>query len=150
MSVTTVLVTTVSVTMGLSPLCSSMLCYTSTLCYSLTLCSSRTLRPTLPPKQGLEYQVQFGGEIRLACGSGPGTGSYHQQATFRKRLQIPAGQMAEPAPHLITYHSATHGATYHKSDPGRLIGGRCGLDQQVPGDQLPSGTTAMTHHMAEL
>jgi len=46
---------------------------------------SRMLRPTLPPKQSADYQVEFGGEIRLACGSGPGIGTHHQQATFRKR-----------------------------------------------------------------
>ena len=62
------------------------------------LYSSRTLRPTLPPKQSSDYQVEFGGEIRLACGGGPGIGTHHQQATFRKRPEVPAGQMSEPAP----------------------------------------------------
>jgi hypothetical protein len=35
--------------------------------WSIPLCSSRTLCPTLPPKQSADYQVEFGGEIRLAC-----------------------------------------------------------------------------------
>jgi hypothetical protein len=108
------------------------------------------LRPTLPPKQSLEHQVELGGQIRLACGSGPGTGAHHQQATFRKRLQIPAGQMTEPAPHFITNHSATYGTVHHESDPGRFAACRYALDQQVARDQLPSGTATLTHHPGEL
>ena len=77
---------------GRRPLARVLLCRTSHGCVS-----SRTLRPTLPPKQCCDYQVEFGGEIRLACGRGPGIGTHHQQATFRKRPQIPAGQMTQPA-----------------------------------------------------
>src|SRR5580693_1735823 len=98
----------------------------------LRLCSSRTLRPTLPPKQSADYQVEFGGEIRLAGGSGPGIGTHHQQATFRKRPEIPAGQMTQPAADLVAHHSTPHGPAHHEAHPGRLIVAR--LPEQVAGD----------------
>jgi len=88
------------------------------------LCSSRTLRPTLPPKQSSDNQVEFGGEIRLACGSGPGIGTYHQQATVRKRPEIPAGQMSQPPSDPVAHDSAAHGTANHEADPGRLITAR--------------------------
>jgi hypothetical protein len=104
--------------------------------YWSPLCSSWTLRPTLPPKQISDYQVEFGGEIRLACGSGPGIDAHHQQATFRKRPKIPAGQMTQPAPHLVAHDSASHGLTHHEADPGGLVVAR--LAEQVTGDQRPA------------
>lgn len=78
-------------------------------------------RLTLPPKQCSYYQVKVGGEIRLACGRAPGIGTYHQQATFRKRSQVPAGQMAQLPAHPVTYHGIAHGAAHNEADPGRLI-----------------------------
>src|SRR5260370_42470456 len=96
------------------------------------LYSSRTLRPTLPPKQSSDYQVEFGGDIRLACGGGPGIGTHHQQATFRKRPEIPAGQMSEPPPHLVADHGAAHGPAHHEADPDRLTDPR--PPQQAPGN----------------
>src|ERR1700735_351135 len=101
--------------------------------WSLRLCSSRTLRPTLPPKQSVDYQVEFGGEIRLACGGGPGIGTHHQQATFRKRAEVPAGQMTEPAPDLVTHDRPAHGLTHHEADPRRLV--VAGLAEQGTRDQ---------------
>jgi hypothetical protein len=112
------------------------------------LYSSRTLRPTLPPKQSSDYQVEFGGEIRLACGGGPGIGTHHQQATFRKRPEIPAGQMSQPAPHPVAHHGAAHGTAHHEADPSRLIVTRPA--QQVPRDQRPARAVAATHHLREL
>src|ERR1700691_4540613 len=102
---------------------------------SIRLCLSRTLRPTLPPKQSMDYQVEFGGEIRLACGGGPGIGTHHQQATFRKRAEIPAGQMTEPAPDSVTHDSPAHGLTHHEADPRKLV--VAGPAQQVTRDQRP-------------
>jgi hypothetical protein len=116
--------------------------------YWSRLCSSWTLRPTLPPKQISDYQVEFGGEIRLVCGGGPGIGTHHQQATFRKRPEIPAGQMTQPAPHLVAHHSASHGLTHHEADPGWLVAAR--LAEQVAGDQWPSGATAAAHYPRKL
>jgi hypothetical protein len=112
------------------------------------LCSSRTLRPTLPPKQCSDYQVEFGGKIRLACGSGPGIGTHHQQATFRKRPEIPAGHMTQPAAHLVAHDSTSHGLTDHKADPGGLFA--AWLAEQVPGDQRPARAAAAAHGQREL
>jgi hypothetical protein len=112
------------------------------------LCSSRTLRPTLPPKQSADYQVEFGGKIRLACGSGPGIGTHHQQATCRKRPEIPAGQMSQPTPHPIARHGTAHRTAHHKAYAGRLIVAR--LAEQVGGDQLPPGAAAAPHRLSEV
>jgi hypothetical protein len=86
-------------------------------------------RLTLPPKQCSDYQVEVGGEIRLACGRTPRIGAYHQQATFRKRPQVPAGQMAQLAAHPVAYDCAAHGAAHHEADPGRII--VIGADEQM-------------------
>jgi hypothetical protein len=112
------------------------------------LCSSRTLRPTLPPKQCSDYQVEFGGKIRLACGSGPGIGTHHQQATFRKRPEIPTGQMSQLTAHTVADHGASHRAAHDEADPGRLIVARPA--QQVRGDQLPSRALAAANRRGEL
>jgi hypothetical protein len=112
------------------------------------LCSSRTLRPTLPPKQSSDYQVEFGGEIRLACGSGPGIGTYHQQATFRKRPEIPAGQMSQLPPDPVAHDSAAHSAANHEADPGRLIVAR--PVEQMRREQLPSRAAAATDRRGEV
>jgi hypothetical protein len=115
---------------------------------SIPLCSSRTLRPTLPPEQSVDYQVEFGGEIRLACGSGPGIGTHHQQATFRKRPEVPAGQMTEPAPDLVPHDRASHGLTYHESDARGLV--VPGLAEQVTRDQRPPCAAAAAQGPREL
>jgi len=96
----------------------------------------------------LDYQVEFGGEIRLACGSGPGIGAYHQQATFRKRPEIPAGQMAQPPAHLVAHHRASDSPAHHKAYPRRIIAAR--LPEQVAGDQGPPGATAAPDRPSEL
>ena len=115
--------------------------------WPIPLCSSRTLCPTLPPKQSADYQVEFGGEIRLACGGGPGIGTHHQQATFRKRAEIPAGQMTEPAPDSVTHDSPAHGLAHHEADPGGIVTAR--LAEQVAGVQLPSRAAAAAHGQRE-
>jgi hypothetical protein len=116
--------------------------------YWSRLCSSWTLRLTLPPKQISDYQVEFGGEIRLACGSGPGISAHHQQATFRKRPEIPAGHMTQPAPHFVAHNSASYRLTHHEADPGWLVAARPA--EQVPGDQLPSRAAAAAYGQREL
>src|SRR5215831_17162184 len=103
---------------------------------------------TLPPKQCSDYQVEFGGEIRLACGGGPGIGTHHQQATFRKRPEIPAGQMTQPAPYLVAHHSAAHRPAHHEAYPRGLVVAR--LAEQVTGDQFPSGAAAAAYGPREL
>jgi hypothetical protein len=116
--------------------------------YWSRLCSSWTLRPTLPPKQISDYQVEFGGQFRLACGSGPGIGAHHQQATFRKRPEIPTGQMTQPASDFVAHDRTSHGLTHHEADPGGLA--PVGLAEQVAGDQRPSRATAAPYGQREL
>src|SRR6202161_3562835 len=116
--------------------------------WSLRLCSSRTLRPTLPPKQSADYQVEFGGEIRLACGGGPGIGTHHQQATFRKRAEIPAGPMTEPAPGSVTHDRPAYGLTHHEADPRGLV--VAGPAEQVTRDQRPPCAPAAAQGPREL
>src|SRR5215472_8609472 len=103
---------------------------------------------TLPPKKCCDYQVEFGGEIRLACGSGPGIGTHHQQATFRKRPEIPAGQMTQPPADPVAHDSAAHSAANHEADPGRLI--MVGLAEQMRREQHPSHAAAAAHRRGEV
>ena len=110
--------------------------------------SSPTLHPALPPQQSAEYQVEIGGEIRLACGRGPGIGAYHKQATSRKRPQIPAGQMTEPPPDPVPHHRRAHRPAHDESDPGRLIPAR--PHQQMAGQQRPAGPAAAADRRGEI
>jgi len=113
------------------------------------LYSSRTLRPTLPPKQSSDYQVEFRRRdppgVRLAA---RGLARTTKQATFRQRPEIPAGQMSQPAPHPVADHGAAHGTAHHEADPGRLIVVRPA--QQLPRDQRPACAVAAAHHLREL
>ena len=86
----------------------------------------RRSAPTCRRSKCTDYQVEFGGEIRLACGRGPRVGAHHKQATLRKRLQIPADQMPQPPPHRVAHHRAAHGAAHHEPDPGGLLRSRPG------------------------
>ena len=105
-------------------------------------------RPTLPPQQYAEYQVELGGEIRLACGRRPGIGAHHKQATSRKRPQIPAGQVTQPATDPVAHHRGAHGAAYHEPHPGRII--PAGAHQQVARQQWPARAAATPHRLGEL
>ena len=110
--------------------------------------SSQTRCPTLPPQQYAEYQVEFGGEIRLACGRRPGIGAYHKQATSRKRPQVPAGKVAEPPSDPVPHHRGTHGAAYREAHSGRII--PAGAHQQMAGQQRPARTAAAADRLGEL
>ena len=103
----------------------------------------------VPPcrrSKAADYQVEFGGEIRLACGGGPGIGTHHQQATFRKRAEIPAGQMTEPAPDSVTHDRPAHGLTHHEADPRGLV--VAGPAEQVARDQRPPCAAAAAQGLA--
>jgi hypothetical protein len=95
------------------------------------------LLPALPPQQCAEYQVEIGGEVRLARGGRSGIGAYHKQATSRKRPQIPAGEVPEPAPDPVPYHGRAHRPADHEPHPGGLI--LAGAYQQMTGQQRPPG-----------
>jgi hypothetical protein len=105
-------------------------------------------RPTLPPQQYAEYQVELGGEIRLACGRRPGIGAHHKQATSRKRPQIPAGQVTQPATDPVAHHRGAHGAAYHEPHPGRII--PAGAHQQVARQQRTTRAAATPDRLGEL
>jgi hypothetical protein len=47
-------------------------------------------RPNLPPQQSSDYQVEIGGQIRLAYASGCRMRAQDEQATPRKRGDPPA------------------------------------------------------------
>ena len=115
-------------------------------CWSVPCWSPQRL--TLPPKQRFDYQVEVGGEIRLACGRTPRIGAYHQQATFRKRPQVPAGQMAQLAAHPVAGDCVAHGATHHEADPGRII--VIGADKQVSRQRRPASPAAFSDGLGEL
>jgi len=110
--------------------------------------SSPTQCPTLPPQQCAEYQVELGGEIRLACGRRLRVGAYHKQATSRKRPQVPAGKVTKPAADPITHYRRAHAAAYHKAHPGRIIPPRA--RQQVTGKQRPARAPAAADGRGEL
>ena len=104
------------------------------------LYSSRTLRPTLPPKQSSDYQVEVGGEIRLAGRCRARARAHYQQATSGQHCQIPAGQVPQPPPDLIPHYSRAYGPAHNKTDQRPVPGFR--RYQQVPGYQRPAGPAA--------
>jgi hypothetical protein len=58
----------------------------------------------LPPKQCFEYQVEVGGNIRLAGRCRARRGADYKQATSRQQPQIPAGEVPQPPPDSIPDH----------------------------------------------
>jgi hypothetical protein len=64
--------------------------------------------PTLPPKQRSDYQVEVGGEIRLAGRGRARCSAHYQQATPRQRTQVPTGKMTQPPLHGIAHHRRSH------------------------------------------
>jgi hypothetical protein len=94
-------------------------------------------RPYLPPQQGAQYQVEFGGKVRLACGRGLGMGADNKQATSRQRVKITTGQVPEAPADLVPRHGAANSAAHHESYPGGLIAVR-GADSKVTADQTPA------------
>jgi len=58
----------------------------------------------LPPKQSSDYQVEVGGEIRLAGRSRARRGADYKQATSRQQPQVPAREVPQPPPDRIPNH----------------------------------------------
>jgi hypothetical protein len=112
------------------------------------MCSSLTRCPTLPPKQRSNNQVELGGKIRLACSRGTGMSTQHKQATFRKRPEIPAGQMTEPPAHPVAHHCLADRPAHHEPHHRGLPGAR--THQQVPRQQGPAGPAAAAHRCREV
>jgi hypothetical protein len=84
----------------------------------------------LPPKQRSDYQVEVGGEIRLASHGSARRSAHYKQATSGQRTQVPTGEMPQPPPHLITNHSRADRLAYHETNQRWLLA--VAPDQQVP------------------
>ena len=61
-------------------------------------------RPNLPPQQSSENQVEFGGQIRLACACGRRMSTHHELATSGKRDKTSAHQFPEPSLYPVANH----------------------------------------------
>jgi hypothetical protein len=96
--------------------------------------------PALPPKQSSDYQVEVGGEIRLAGRSRARCRAQHKQATSRQRPQIPSDQVAQAAPDPVSNHGGADPAANDEANPGgiRLLGAH----EQLTGYQWPSRLAA--------
>jgi hypothetical protein len=62
----------------------------------------------LPPKQSSDYQVEVGGEIRLAGRGRARRGADYKQATSRQHPQVPSGEVPQPPSHSISDHRRAH------------------------------------------
>jgi hypothetical protein len=94
----------------------------------------------LPPKQRFDYQVEVGGEIRLASPSRARRSTHYKQATSGQGPQVPTREVPQPPPHFIPNHSRADRLAYHEADERRLLAPA--PDQQVPGDQRSTGSAA--------
>jgi hypothetical protein len=94
----------------------------------------------LPPKQRSDYQVEVGGEIRLASHGRARRSAHYKQATSGQRTEVPTGEMTKPPPHLITDDSRADRLAYHETDTRGLLA--IAPDQQVSGDQRTAGPAA--------
>jgi hypothetical protein len=75
----------------------------------------------LPPKQCSDYQVDVGGEIRLASRGRARRSAHYKQATSRQRAQVPTGEVPQPPPHLVPDHSRADRFAYHEADASRFL-----------------------------
>jgi hypothetical protein len=76
-------------------------------------------RPNLPPKQPAEYQIEFGGEISLACVRCPGISADDKQATRWQPACAHPGCVTKPPPDAISDDRAPERTGNHESDPRR-------------------------------
>jgi hypothetical protein len=95
----------------------------------------------LPPKQSSDYQVEVGGEIRLAGRSRARRGADYKKATSRQQAQVPSGEVPEPSPDRIPDHSGTHRPADDETDASRL-GAIVGSDEKVARHELPPSFAA--------
>jgi hypothetical protein len=84
----------------------------------------------LPPKQCSDYQVEVGGEIRLAGRGRARRSAHYKKATSRQRTQVPTGEVPQPPSDFVTDHSRTDRLAYHEADVRWLL--TIPLDEQVP------------------
>jgi hypothetical protein len=85
----------------------------------------------LPPKQSSDYQVEVGGEIRLAGCSSARRGAHYKQATSRQQPQVPSGEVSEPPSDRIPDDSGAHRLADDKTD-ARRFRTAVGSDEKMP------------------
>ena len=108
-------------------------------------------RPNLPPQQPADYRIQICSETRLTCVRGCGICAHHKKATARKRVKIPAHELAKPPLDTVSGDRRAHRPAYHKSYPGRFMLVRSVLpDQQVAHHAGPARADPGTHGQREL
>ena len=96
-------------------------------------------RPNLPPQQPADHRIQICGEIRLACVRGCSICAHHKKATARKRVKIPAHQLAKPPLNTVSGYRRANRPAYHESYPGRFPLVKSVLaDQQMAHDAGPA------------
>jgi hypothetical protein len=87
---------------------------------ALPLSGITDARPNLPPQQPADHRIQICGEIRLARVRGCGICAHHKKATARKRLKIPAHELAKPSLNAVSGYRRPDRPAYHESYPGRF------------------------------
>jgi hypothetical protein len=107
--------------------------------------------PNLPLQQPADHQVQIRGEIRLARVRGRSVRAHHKKATARKRLKVPAHELAEPSPHAVSRYRRAYRPADHETHPGWLpVVDAVRADQQVTHHARPPRTRPGTHGQREL
>src|SRR5580704_14982838 len=108
-------------------------------------------RPNLPPQQPADHRIQICGEIRLARVRGCGICAHHKKATARKRLKIPARELAKPSLNTVSGYRRANRPAYHESYPGRFPLMKSVVpDQQMAYHAGPARTDPGAHGQREL
>ena len=84
----------------------------------------------------------------LPCRRGRGISAQHKKATPRKRMQVPAREVPQPAPDPVAHHRGAHRAAHDEADLRGLIAAR--PDQHVRDQQGPADPVSVAHRGAEL
>jgi hypothetical protein len=106
--------------------------------------------PNLPPQQPADHQVQIRGEIRLACVRGRGIRAHHKKATARKRLKVPAHELAEPPLDAVSGHRGADRPANDQSYPGWFTVVDVRPHEQMAHHARPARADAGTHGQREL
>ena len=108
-------------------------------------------RPNLPPQQRADHRIQIRGQIRLACVRGRGVCAHHKKATARKRLKVPAHELAKAPLYTVPGDRRANRPAHHESYPGRFPAvKRVVPDQQVTYHGGPARTDPGAHGQREL
>jgi hypothetical protein len=103
------------------------------------VCGITDACPNLPPQQPADHQIQISGEIRLARVRGRSVCAHHKKATARKRVKVPAHELAKPPLDAVPGYRRPYRPADHETDPGRLpVADVIGARQQVAYHQRPT------------